>query len=54
MGLGIMAEYRIYTLDERGGLHGAEELFANGDRRALEEARLKRDLVSAKSGRGGA
>jgi hypothetical protein len=36
----LMAEYRIYLLDEQGSLHSPEELEADNDQQALETARL--------------
>ena len=37
-----MSNYRIYYLDERGGLGFPEELSATSDQQALEEAHLKK------------
>ena len=37
-----MSSYRIYYLNERGGLGLPEELSATSDQQALEEAHLKK------------
>ena len=37
-----MARYRMYTLDDQGGLGWAEEVTVDSDQKALEAARLRK------------